>query len=122
MAEIVTIVNRSTKTLRGVWDGKHYILAPGKHEFSRTMAEKFKAQNPVMGTENKYTGEMQYLIGILEDNDDVTPIEPTTSITRKPIEATQQVVESRAGGLYAHERQSPVAVMGGPVEGSFVKP
>lgn len=78
----VTLVNRTSKTLRGVWDGKSYDIAPGKSEFPDYKAYKFKDQNPVMGSEDPYTLEKQFLIGIVENGDDVTPIEQSDAIER----------------------------------------
>ena len=73
--QYVKLVNRTSKTLHGLWDGHHYDLAPGEHAFPEIQALKFKEQNPIMGTQDPYTLHMDYLIGIVEYGDDVSPIE-----------------------------------------------
>lgn len=80
--EYVTLVNRTTKTLRGVWDGRIHELKPGRHSFPEIQAIKFKEQNPVMGSQDPVTGYSDYLIGIVECGDNCEPIEQTTSPSR----------------------------------------
>ena len=80
--EVVTLVNRSSKTLSGTWDGRHYDLKPGQHSFPEVQALKFKEQNPIMGSEDPYTLQKEYLMGIVEHNDDISPVEQTSSIER----------------------------------------
>lgn len=100
----VTLVNRSSKTLHGVWDGKHYDITPGQHQFPEIQALKFKEQNPIMGSEDPYTLQKEYLIGIVEHHDDISPVEQTSAIERwnrskligaKPVEVV------KGNGLYA---------------------
>jgi hypothetical protein len=125
MAELVTLVNRSTKTLKGVWDGRQYDLEAGKkYQFPRFQAEKFRDQNPVFGTLNKYTGEMKYLVGIEEDGDDVTPIEQTTAVSLEDLSAKIASGELRVvqgnGYLTAADRGSSIPL---PTDGTgFMKP
>ena len=121
MSEMVTLVNRSSKTLHGVWDGRHYDIAPGPHSFSRTMADKFREQNPVMGSENKYTLEKQYLLGIEEVGQDTSPIEQTDSITLENL--TERIKSGelkvvRGHGLYSNTDR----VAGLPLESGFMTP
>lgn len=120
MAEFVTLVNRTSKTLEGLWDGKHYELKPGKHAFPDTLAQKFKEQNPLMGSEDPGTGQMEYLMGIEEHNDDCSPIEQAAKIERwdrnKMTGPAVDVVKGK-GGLFASERNASL-----PIEGAFVKP
>lgn len=82
MSQYLTLVNRTTKDLNGTWNGRQYKIAPGKHEFPEHQALKFKEQNVVMGSENPYTLEKQYLIGIVEYRDDCTPIEQSNAVER----------------------------------------
>lgn len=79
----VTLVNRSTKTLTGVWDGRHYQLAPGRYSFPAHMAQKFKEQNPVMGSMDPQTLHIDYLLGIVEEGDDLFPIEQNETAVEK---------------------------------------
>ena len=76
MSELVTLVNRTQSPLTGVWDSKSFVLAPGKHEYSLEKAERFKAQHPVMGSENPRTGDMIYKLGIVELRDPIDPLTP----------------------------------------------
>ena len=82
MAQLVTLVNRTSKPLQGTWDGFHTQIAPGKHSFPVFQAEAYRRQNPIMGSEDPRTGEMQYLVGIEEQGDDCTPIEQSKAIER----------------------------------------
>lgn len=76
MSEYVTIVNRTQEPITGVWDSKPFVMAPGKHEYTREKAERFRAQHPVMGSENPMEGTVILKLGIVEDHDDVSPLTP----------------------------------------------
>ncbi len=101
--DVVTVVNRSSKPVDATWDGRPYqIPANGKVALPVIVAEAAKRQNVIMGSEDPYTGTMEYLVGIVEQGDDITPIEQSHSITRmnrKEFAGTEQVVKSR-GGMY----------------------
>ena len=102
--QYVTLVNRSHKTLRGIWDGRHYKIAPGPSSFPEVQAVKFKEQNPLMGSENPYTLEKQYLIGIVEQGDDVTPLEQSESLELadgKELHKGKTMEVVRANGIYS---------------------
>jgi hypothetical protein len=120
--QYVTLVNRSTKTLSGTWDGREYKIPPGKNSFPSAMAEKFKLQNPIKGTQDPYSLDCQYLLGIVELNDPIDPIEQSDAVElfdRKKMDsvsASATVYKTNAGGLYAHEKQSPLTP-----DGVFVK-
>ena len=74
----VTLINRSSKDLIGRYDGKeHLIKAGSRTSYPSHLAEKFKDQNPVMGSENYYSMDKQYLLAIEEYGDDTSPIEQT---------------------------------------------
>lgn len=119
--EHVTLINRTTKNLEGIWDGRYYTLAPGKHSFPRTMAEKFQQQNPVMGTQNKYSGEIQYLIGIEENGDDCSPTEQSNAISLEDLSekiASGELKVVKGNGMYGFaDRTAPL-----PPDNAFVKP
>jgi|SoiMethySBSTD1v2_1073268.scaffolds.fasta_scaffold1820625_1 hypothetical protein len=123
--QYLTIVNRSSKTLSGTWDGRHYDIKPGKHEFPEAMAIKFQQQNPLMGSENPYTLQKQYLISIVEYNEDLSPLEQSGAIElwdRKLMPANKQNVEVvQADGLYSPHRDAAPAL---PLDGgsNFAKP
>lgn len=122
MAQIVTLVNRTSKTLEGTWDGRHYPIAPGKHAFADYLAQKFKDQNPLMGSEDQYSLSTESLLGIEEYNDDCSPIEQSPVIerfdrNRIPGAAAKVSIVPGINGLYAAERSAPL-----PTDGGFVKP
>lgn len=79
MSQFLTIVNRTQKALEGTWDGRHYKIPPGRSQYPQIQAEKFKAQNPVMGSGSDDLDGLDYLIGIEEYNDPITPLEQSTS-------------------------------------------
>lgn len=121
----VTVVNRSSKILKGTWDGRHYDIAPGSHMFPETMAMKFRDQNPIMGSEDPYTLQKQYLIGIIEMKDDCTPIEQSDKVEiwdRSKMSPQKQNVQVVHGeGLYSPQRDGKATL---PLDGSsnFTKP
>lgn len=102
--EVVTIVNRSSKDVKGTWDGKPYVIkAKGRAAFPEIVADAIRRQNVVMGSEDPYTGEMKYLVGIEEHGDPTDPIEQTQVITRmdrKPLGKNEEVVKGN-NGIYS---------------------
>lgn len=79
----VSLVNRSSKDLSGRYDGKQHTLPAGSTtQWPEYIAMKFREQNPVMGSENYYTGEKKYLLGIVEYGDPTEPIEQSASQTK----------------------------------------
>ena len=129
MAELVTLVNRSQRTLLGVWDGRHYDITPGKHSFTKIQAEAFRRQNPVMGSgdpkamsSDNVTGGMQYLIGIEELKQDCSPIEQTDSIERwnrqqMPNANRVEIVPGKNGLFSAQDVRTDL-----PNDANFVNP
>ena len=76
----VTLKNRTSQTLTGQFDGKSYSFPPGyEGKWPENVALKFKEQNPIMGTEDYFSGYKQYLMGIVEHNDDLDPIAQTAA-------------------------------------------
>ncbi len=79
----VTLKNRTSKSLTGQYDGKQHTFPPGyEGQWPEYIALKFKEQNPVMGTEDYFSGYKEYLLAIVEHNDDTSPIEQTEAIER----------------------------------------
>lgn len=122
MSDFVTLVNRSSKTLKGVWNGRHYDITPGKHEFPEIQAQKFKDQNPIMGSENPWSGEKQFLIGIVESGDDITPIEQSDAISLQDL--TEKIRSGelkivKGNGLYRPVQDASVPL---PADLGFVAP
>lgn len=78
----VTLVNRSSRDLVGRYDGKeHKIPANSRTQWLQHLAWKFKEQHPIMGSENFYSMDKQYLLGIEEFGDPVDPIEQSDKTT-----------------------------------------
>lgn len=120
----LTVVNRSSKTLTGVWDGKRYDMLPHQtYSFPEIQAQKFKEQHPVMGTENPYTLQKEYLIGLPDLQEDCSPIEQSTAIelwnrTLMPDTKSYQVI--KGNGLFSPNLdRAPSLPFDGP---GFVKP
>lgn len=111
MAQMVTLVNRTSKNLVGTWDGRHHIITPGKHEYPDYKAYKFRDQNPQMGSEDVRTGNITYLIGIVEDGDDITPIEQNYDAIekwdRKTLNAKPVDIVPGNNGLYSRNNLAP---------------
>lgn len=111
--ETVTVVNRTSKMLHGTWDGRPYDIPPGESRLSRLEALAVRYQNPIMGRgtplEN-WSVKSEYLIGIKEDGDDISPIEQSNAPQRWDTEMVNgsnvEVVRPRGGG-YAPEVRQP---------------
>jgi hypothetical protein len=109
--EIVTVVNRSSKPVKGTWDGKPYVIQPkGRSALPVIVAEAIKRQNVVMGSEDPYSGEMTYLVGIEEQGDPTSPIEQTNSVTRMnraPLGKNEEIVKGHNGLYSARDLAGP---------------
>lgn len=123
MAEFVTVVNRTTRTLEGMWDGRTYSVPPGKSSHPVVIAEAIKRRNPIMGSDDPTTGQLQYLIGIEEQGDPITPIEQSDEIElfnrRQYKNAVPIMVVPGNTGLYSVRRSDVSAAL--PLDSSFVK-
>lgn len=119
----VTLVNRTSKVLEGTWDGRSYKINPGKNSFPETIAVKFKEQNPVMGSLDPYSMDRVYLLGILEYNDPIDPIEQSDKAElldrsrMDSIAGKAEVIKTNVARLYASEKAS-----GLPADNAFVSP
>lgn len=82
--QIVTVVNRTSRPVEGIFDGKRTIIGPHKRiPMLATAAEMLKRQNPVMGTEDPFDPRSpDFLVGIEEWGDDITPIEQSDKLER----------------------------------------
>lgn len=122
--ELVTVYNRTSKVVHGTWDGRPYRIEPKKKvSLPRLVAEAIKRQNVLMGSENPYTGDMQFLVAIEEDNDPNFDLEQSPVVTRmdrKPLGKNEEVVKGH-NGLYSLRdlEPSPSLHAGGS---GFVKP
>lgn len=122
MPHYVNLVNRTSKTLIGTWDGRRYELKPGRHSYPEAMAVKFKEQCPLMGSLDPYSMEREYLIGIEDYSDPITPIEQATAVElldrskMDTIARTAEVLATTVGRLYSNEKASTL-----PPDNAFVK-
>lgn len=123
--DVVTLVNRSSKDVQGKWDGRPYIVkAHAKVALPTIVAEAIKRQNVVMGSEDPFTGDMEYLVAIVEQGDPETPIEQTPAITRMnrvPLGKNEEVVKGDNGLYSTRQLASPPGVNNGPVTTGFAK-
>lgn len=123
--ETVTVANRSSKPLLATWDGRPYDIPPYPEQvrLSRIVALAARFQNPIMGRgtpAEDWNSKSEYLVGIVEDNDPITPTEQTDEPQRWDSYLVNgpntEVIRARGG--YSEVRQSqPKAEDGG-----FVKP
>lgn len=122
--ELVTIVNRTKRDLSGMWDGRTYTVKPGKSSHPLIVAEAIKRANPIMGSDDALTGQLQSLIGIEEQGDPITPIEQSDEIElynrRLQANAVPIMIVPGNTGLYA-VRHAEVAAAPLPSDASFVK-
>lgn len=82
--DAVTVVNRTSKPLSFMFDGKMYILKPGKnYGLVESLAGHAKSKFPAMGTEDPYDPtSFICLIGVEEWGDATTPLEQTDAVER----------------------------------------
>lgn len=118
--QVLTVVNRSNRPLSATWDGRQYTIQPGKSAHPVIIARKLKYDNPIMGSDDPATGQLQYLVGIEEEGDPTTPVEQSEEIelyNRKNLRGAipVMVVQGNTGGLYNLPR-SPL-----PADSTFVK-
>ena len=115
----VTLVNRTKKTLEGKWDGVVAVIEPGEHKFPADAAVAYKRQNPIMGTKDPDTLQCLHKIGIVELNDDISPLEddpnePLETLNRELLGGRDSVVVRKVPrGLYGARKNE------GPVDGMF---
>jgi len=99
----LTLFNRTSKTLEGVWDGKIHKIEPGPNSFPEVMAYKFHDQHPLMGSQDPYTLEKEYLCTIVEEGELTTPLEQSDAIElmdRSKLRNAVPVVVVQGNGLY----------------------
>jgi hypothetical protein len=79
--EFYTVVNRTGETLSATWDGRPYTLGPhAEGMFPELVALAFKRQNVKMGSLDPRTGKIEFLAGIKEKGDPITPTEQTDAV------------------------------------------
>lgn len=122
--EYLTVVNRTSRPLSGTWDGREYIVQPGKSSHPAAIAEAIKRRNPIMGSDDPSTGVLQYLIGIEENGDPCTPIEQSDEIElfnrRLAKNAVPIMIVPGNVGMYSVTRNQVAPTL--PQDATFVKP
>lgn len=123
--EIVTVVNRTSKTLKGTYNGRPYDVPPGESAYPLVVARFIRFQNPIMGRGTPledWSVKSEYLVGIKELGDDCSPIEQTDAPQRWDTYMVNgpntEIIRPRGGG-YAPEVRQPQPRS---ADGSFVKP
>ena len=121
---LVTVFNRTQRPLEGTWDGRTYTVPPGKSAHPLLIAEAIKRRNPIMGSDDPSTGQLQYLIGIEEQGDDCSPIEQSDEIElynrRLAKNAIPIMVIPGNQGMYAVRRDQVAVAL--PEDSKFVAP
>jgi len=123
MSEFLTIVNRTGRTLSAMWDGRPYDIAPhAEKPVPEYVALAFKRQNVKMGSLDPRTGKIEFLIGIKEQNDPITPTEQTDAVEvwdrSKLTGARPSETVAGDNGLYAVREWKRDQ----PLDTAFVKP
>ena len=106
-SELVTVVNRTSKEVQGTYDGRSYPIGPLKSvSVPRCVARNIRFQNPVMGRGTpleEWNSKSEYLVGIVEDEDDITPIEQSSEPQRWDtvlVNGTNfEIIRPRGGGF-----------------------
>ena len=119
--EVVTIVNRTQKTLQGTFNGIHKDITPGEHRVTYEQALFYRNQNPIMGRSTPledWAMRAEYLIGIKESGDDCSPVEQSSAPQRWDSDLVNgpgryDVVRSRAPQMSEVKAKQPTADSGG---------
>ncbi len=123
--EFVTLVNRTSKFLNGTWNGKQFKVAPGPQTFPMRTAQAIKAQNPKMGTQGSEIFDVEYLCGIKELGDDVSPTEQSDAkelMNSKVLHGNKRMMEVQGETSMYRTRQSVAADLPNMNVAGFEKP
>lgn len=110
--EIVTIVNRTSRTVQWRFNGRSFALKPHEERpINQVYAQAAIRQNPVMGTyDPAYEHQHQSLVGIKE-RQDIYPIDPieqsdaVEAIDRSRLPESRQHAELVKTGWSPEDRQ-----------------
>ena len=100
----LTLFNRTSRVLEGMWDGRVHLIQPGRNQFPEVIAWKFRDQHPLMGSQDPYSLEKQYLCTIEEEGEPTSPLEQSDSIElldRSKLRNPIPVVVVQGQGLYS---------------------
>lgn len=122
--EFVTVVNRTQRDLQGTWDGRTYVVKPGRSSHPLIVAEAIKRRNPIMGSDDPMTGQFQYLVGIEEQGDPCDPIDQSDELElynrKQQKNAVPIMIVPGNTGMYSVRRSEVSAAL--PIEQGFVNP
>lgn len=106
LQESVTLINRTSTTLKVTFDGTDIPIKPGKnYGFPAVAVSYAKGQNPVRGSKHPYSPEQfQSLVAVEGTKDDATPLEALSDDTVELFD------RSKMGGLASQA----VAMPGSP--------
>lgn len=74
IGRIVTVINRTSRTLKATKDGVDMSFPPGETHVTADWVRFIKQQNPVPGTSNPFTLEFESLFGVKGSKDDCSEI------------------------------------------------
>jgi len=94
---VVTLVNRTSKSLEMRFNGRSFVFKPGKNLTNAVYADRAKRTFPRMGTVDLMHPEVfEHLVGVEEWGDDCSPIEQSDAIEsfdRSKLPADRQQVD-----------------------------
>lgn len=107
LQESVTLINRTSRTLKVTFDGMDLPIKPGKNYGFPAVAVSFaKGQNPVRGSRHPFNPtQFDSLVAVEGTKDDATPLEPLSDDTVELFD------RSKMGGLASQA----VAMPGSPM-------
>ena len=98
---MITLTNRSSEPVEGVWDGKVTVIPPGESQHPLAAAQAYQRQHPVMGTYDPFTGACEFLLVSDAFGDvDFTPVEQT--------DAQETYVRAEGEIEYARVKRFPI--------------
>lgn len=121
----VKVVNRTDRPLKATNNGIHYEFAPGAHSLPEIVALALKIQNPIRGSDDEMTGELQYYAGIVDEpyNDPIDPVSVNDEIelyNRRHYKNAQPVVLIDSSSIYRMNKDARTQTL--PVDNGFVSP
>lgn len=119
--QYVTAINRlKDEPLNYCWEGIHRTLPPGRSYLPKQHALAARYQNPIKGSDDPLTGDLQYYVGIEEMNDPTDPVDRSQEIelyNRKNLKnAIPVMVVQGNNGLFKVADMGPSL----PLSSSFV--
>lgn len=125
--DLVKVVNRTQRELFCTWDGKRYKVQPGESVHPRLIAEALRRSNPIFGSDDPMTGELQYLVAIPDYGDPISPIEQSDEIelfhrSKEKNAIPIMVIPTSHRPTRQQVATDAFAPGNGPIDTAFVKP